>query len=207
MLRRGNNRDADQPRRPGRIRTALALGVVLGTGAVGVHAYWSDTATLTTGSFAAGSLDITLDGNATGVGTGYTKTAFGLSSMLPGESIASTIAVGNGGTVPLSYTATATATGDLASAIAFKVYTGGTASNSGTAATGDRAGSCGGTFVSGPTVLTDTPQSMITTPRSVAVGSSENICILASLSTSASSSLQGSTATAMFAFAATQPGH
>jgi predicted ribosomally synthesized peptide with SipW-like signal peptide len=182
------------------------LGLVSGTGAVGTYAYWSDQATLTTGGFDSGTLDLTVDGTLAGQAGTYTKSAFTLSDMIPGESVASSLSLENGGSVALTYTATATASGALAPGLTFRVYTGGAASNSGTAAAGNRVGSCSGTSVFGPTTLTGSAASVIASARQLDPGDDETLCIVATLSSSAANALQGQPATASFVFHAQQLG-
>ena len=129
-----------------RIRALLSLGVVLGFGAVGTAAYWTDQATLAGTTFTAGTLDLKLDGNLAGPGGSYTKTSLGITNLIPGESVAVTVSVQNAGTVGFKYTAKAYNTGDLSSGLRWTVVANSTASNSGTEAAGTRAGSCcGGT--------------------------------------------------------------
>jgi hypothetical protein len=173
---------------------------------VGTLAYWSDQATLSTGPISSGTLDVTLDGTLSGQGGTYPQTSFALSNMIPGESVASAVSVGNGGSVTLRYTATATASGGLASGLTFQVYAGGTASNTGTAAAGDRAGSCTGASTFGPAVLTGVAQSVIATPRQLAAGGSESVCVVAALPTTAGNALQGTSATGTIVFDAKQLG-
>ena len=48
-----------------RTRALLSMGVVLGLGSVTTLAYWTDSATLTGGSFASGTIDLKLDGSTT----------------------------------------------------------------------------------------------------------------------------------------------
>jgi predicted ribosomally synthesized peptide with SipW-like signal peptide len=194
-----------RPRR-GRIRAALTLGAALGLGAVGTLAYWSDQATLSSGPISSGTLDLTLDGSLSGQGGTYTQSTFALANMIPGESVASAVSVANGGSVTLRYTATATAAGGLAAGLTFQVYAGGTATNTGTAAAGNRAGSCTGTSTFGPAVLTGLAQSVIATPRQLLSGAAESVCIVAALPTTANNSLQGTTATATVVFDAKQLG-
>ena len=205
----GRRVNEDGPRRrwwSGRIRAFMTLGLVVGVVAMGTAAYWNDTATMTTGPISSGTLDLTLDGNLTGQGGTYAKSAFTVTNLIPGESFASSVAVANNGSVGLTYTATGTATGALASGLTFQVYAAGTASNSGTAAAGNRAGTCGGASTFGPLALTSTAQSVITSARTLATASQESVCVLVRLPTTAGNALQGQSATASLVFAAKQFG-
>jgi predicted ribosomally synthesized peptide with SipW-like signal peptide len=206
MASHRGGRGTRRPRRRGRIRALLTLGAALGLGAVGTLAYWSDQATLSTGPISSGILDLTLDGSLPGQGGTYTQSSFALSNMIPGESVASAVTVANGGSVTLLYTATATAAGGLASGLTFQVYAGGTATNTGTATAGNRAGTCTGTSTFGPAVLTGVAQSVIATPRQLASSASESVCVVAALPTTANNSLQGTSATATVVFDAKQLG-
>jgi predicted ribosomally synthesized peptide with SipW-like signal peptide/uncharacterized repeat protein (TIGR01451 family) len=200
--------DGPPPRRRwwrGRVRVILALGLVAGLGVAGTRAYWSDLASVDSNPIQSGTLDLTIDGSLTGQGGTLTKTSFGLTAMVPGESVASTVTIANAGSVPLTYTSTATATGTLPSAMTFQVFSGGSATNTGTAASGNRTGACTGTSISTST-LTTTPQSVISTARSLTGGGSEVICIVAKLLTSAGNNLQGLSTTATFTFNAKQVG-
>lgn len=191
-----------------RLRAALSLGVLVGFGAVGTAAYWTDQATLASTTFTAGTLDLTLDGNLSGQGGSYTKSSLTLTDMIPGESVAVTVSVQNSGTVGLKYTASAYNTGGLASGLRWTVVANSTSSNSGSASSGNRAGSCssGTTTASSVTLSTSSgsPTTVIGTPRTLASSASENVCIIAALSSSADNSLQGQSATGTFVFDAAQ---
>jgi predicted ribosomally synthesized peptide with SipW-like signal peptide len=205
-INRAHSARTRRHRPSGRLRAFLTLGLVLGFVAMGSAAYWNDDATLSTGPISSGSLDLTLDGNLAGQGGTYVKSSFTVANMVPGESFASSVAVGNNGSVGLTYTATGTATGVLATGLTFQVYVGGTAANSGTAAAGNRAGTCGGTSTFGPATLTSTSQSVVSSARTLTAGSQESVCFLVRLPTSAANTLQGQTATSSFVFAAKQFG-
>lgn len=195
-------------------RAVLSLGIILGLGSVSTMAYWTDTATMTTGSISAGTLDLKLGGNLAGQGGTWNNTSLALTDMVPGESVAKDFTVQNAGAIGLTWTATAAATGDLALStsatsaqrLQFAVYVGGTSSNSGTAAAGNRTGTCTGTVAYGPAALTSTQSSVVSTAQSLAASGSQNVCIKVSLPSAAPNALQGTTATATFIFNATQVG-
>ena len=126
--------------------------------------------------------------------------------MLPGESVAADISVKNAGSVALRYTADATAAGKLAEGLTFEVFPDGTAANAGSADTADRSGSCTGTSNFGPTALTGDDASVIARPRQLEAGSSETVCVVATLSASAANTLQGTSATTTIVFDAKQLG-
>lgn len=205
-------RAAPRRRTSGRARALLTLGAVgalaLGLGAQGTFAFWTDEATVTTGSFASGTLDITLNGALAGApnnGGTTNLSALALANMVPGESIAVAFPVANAGTTPLTYTATGTATGALASSMQFSVYPG-TASNTGTAAANTRAGACTGSAIATNQVLTASSAAVIGTPRSLAPAASESICVIARLDSAAGNATQSQTMSASLVFSAKQVG-
>lgn len=194
-----------------RSRAVLTLGVVLGLGAVGTLAAWSDTATATSGAFSTGSVDIQLN-NDQGNPTAYAFATLNMpnllsspnkSIMLPGNSVAATLPVQNKGSLAFGYTLAASATGVLlAPYLTVAVYTGATASN--TAATG----TCGGTGSSqigtGTTLSTSGSVPLIAISRALgATTGAETLCFVVTLSSSAPTTVQSETATATFVFTAT----
>ncbi len=210
-----SHRSDRQPRRGGRNgRTRAALSLlalaVVATGASveGTFAAWTDSATVQTGPFSSGTLDITLGGQLAGPGTTnnpgtWNNTTSTLLNMSPGESHAVSFPVRNNGSTPLKYTVTGTGSGALAVAngMQFAVYFGATASNSGTESGANRVGSCGGatpTDATG-TTLTGTAATFAT-DRALTPAQSENVCIVARLSSAAPNTLQGQTMTAAFLF-------
>ena len=209
-------RRAARPRRTGRIRALLSLGALLGLGAIGTTAFWTDTATLSTGEIKAGELDVGLDDTfLDGPGGTYANTAITVPNLTPGESIAFSVEVNNLGNAPLSYTATATASGNLATLntppvtsanrLQWTIVPGGTKDNQGSAAAGTRVGTCSGTASYGPGVLGASATTIVGTGQQVAVGSSpQNLCIRVSLPTTAPNALQNETATAVVTFNAKQ---
>ena len=117
MKRNMTNAPAKQSsRRSIRVRAFLSLGILLGFSSVNTLAFWTDSATMTTGTITSGSLDLQLNGNLAGQGGTWTNSAFTFSNMIPGESFAVTVPVQRAaGTAPFTYTATGTSTGGLAS--------------------------------------------------------------------------------------------
>jgi len=187
--------------RSARTRAVLTLGVVLGLGSVSTLAYWTDEATVTAGTFTSGTLDVTindaLDGQANNGGT-TADTGFALSDMIPGESIARTVKIGNAGSIPFAYTAKAWNSGGLATGLRWTVVAGSTASNTGTAAAGNRTGSCssGTTTSSNVTIGTSAgaATTIVTPARTIAVGAFENVCVIVKLDSGAGNGLQGASA-------------
>lgn len=196
----------------GRTRALMSLGAVaflaLGLGAQGTFAFWTDSATVTTGSFTSGTLDITLDGKLSGAANeGGTTTLpdFTLSAMVPGESQAVSFPVANAGSVGLTYLVNGSATGALAPEMQFTVATG-TATNGGTAAAGTRNGTCSGANLATNQVLNGAASPVVATPRALAPSASESICVIARLNTAAVNSAQGKTMNASLIFSSKQVG-
>lgn len=185
-----------------RTRAVLSLGIVLGLGAVGTLAAWTDSATATSSKFSAGT--ILLHANDTHETSTMTSLAMG--NMKPGDSVAGMLPIENRGTVDFSYTALATTSADLVLAPNLKVaaYSSATVSNSAVAA----GKICSGTLINPAVSLAPTPTSrtMISTPRPLVVGGSESICIQVTLdSSTVKPSSQGKSAVVNFLFTAKNP--
>jgi predicted ribosomally synthesized peptide with SipW-like signal peptide len=185
-----------------RLRALLAAGMVVGLGAVGTLAAWTDESAATA-TFAAGTLDLKLkmlpDGT---LADSVAMTSLDMTAMYPGVSKAAMVQASNSGSVPLSYTLTGSAVagavglgGNLGTSLLVSAYSGSTAVNTAT------TGQCtGGTQIGGPVSLTGP---LVTTPRALAAGSTENLCLLVSLPSNAANNLQGASTTATFTFNAT----
>ncbi|WP_458111601.1 CalY family protein [Arthrobacter sp. R1-13] len=175
-----------------RIRALLAAGMVLGLGAVGTLAAWTDESTATA-TFSAGTLDLKLSTVPQGPFTDTVAlTTLDMPAMYPGVSKAGMVSVSNSGTVPLAYTLTGAASGELGAALKVSVYLGGTATN--VASTG----TCSGTLLG----TADLPLAgtLISSARTLPAASTESLCLLVKLPATASNSLQGTTTTANFTF-------
>lgn len=185
-----------------RVRAVLALGMVLGTGAVGTMAAWTDTATATSGAFSTGSIDLQLN-SVQGNPTAYAFTALTKANMTPGQSIAAMLPVQNKGSVAFNYLATVTSTtSTLAPHMRGSTYLGGTATNNATT----NVGTCSGTLLKGPVALVSGGTStgnIIDSRPMVATTGVENICFLVAVDVAAPTTVQGTTVTATFNFTAT----
>ncbi len=192
----------------GRTRALLSLGILLGFGAVSTMAYWTDQATMTGGPISAGTLDLRLKDAGTLIGQGGTwpNTGFTAAGLIPGESVAFSFPVRNDGSAGFRLTATATASGDLAPGLRFTTTHGASpAVMTGTEAGGNRVGTCGSNTASGPTILSDTPASVIPTPGvTIGSGNLTTVCVIVKLDTSADNALQGKSGAATFVFDAQQ---
>jgi predicted ribosomally synthesized peptide with SipW-like signal peptide len=194
--------------RPRPVTLALAAVALLAS-AHGTFAFWTDDANVQSGGFTAAALDITLDGNLAGAannGGTWTQNSFALDAMLPGESRAVSFVVANAGTAGLTYAVTGTSTGALATGLRFSIYSGGAATNSGTAAAGNRTGTCAGSSLVTDATLSSVASTLVSTRRPLAVGANETVCVIARLDASAPNSLQGTTATSLLTFTSRQVG-
>ncbi|OUZ12574.1 hypothetical protein BHE97_02445 [Aeromicrobium sp. PE09-221] len=198
-----------------RRRSAVLVWIVgvilaLAVGVGGTMAFWSDEATVETGSLEAGRLDVTLNGQLTGPGGSIADAQFAIADLVPGESFARTITVGNGGTVPLDFSVTGSTSGTLGTALRWTVVAGGTAGNTGTIAAGDRTGTCTGGTTTYPSATISgsaaSPTTVVGTRGPLAVGTAQSLCIIVGLDPNAPGTLQGETATARFVVTGTQRG-
>jgi predicted ribosomally synthesized peptide with SipW-like signal peptide len=176
------------------LRLVLSLGMVVGVGATGTFAAWTDSVTVTGTSISTGTIDLKVNGSDSVVG----YSTMNISNMVPGNTTAGVLTVRNGGTAPLRYYLDASATGSLGAALVAKVTGDGT--TSGTSpfvnCAGTALGSSGVAF--GPSLLGSS-----SSQRQLAPGASETLCIQASLPTNASTTLQGATTSITFTFQGT----
>ena len=175
-----------------RIRALLAAGMVLGLGAVGTLAAWTDESTATA-TFSAGTLDLKLGTLPEGPFTDTVAlTTLNMPVMYPGVSRAGMVSVSNSGTVPLSYTLAGTGTGTLGAALTVSVFAGGTATNDAS------TGTCSGTLLG----TADLPLigTLISSARTLPATSTESLCLLVKLPSTAATTLQGTTSAATFTF-------
>ncbi|GAB2665580.1 SipW-dependent-type signal peptide-containing protein [Prescottella soli] len=177
-----------------RPRAIASLGIVLGLGAIGTLAAWSDTATATSGVFSTGSIDLQLNGNQ-GNPDAYAFATLTKTNMLPGNSVAATLPVQNTGTTQFNYTMVANATSSaLAPQLKVLISTG--TSNGTTCA--------GGTVIANNLPLVSGGQTnLIPTARTLANGTSETLCFQVALDSAAPTSVQNQTVNVSFNFNAT----
>ena len=179
-----------------RLRALLGLGVLLGVGATGTFAFWTDDVVISGTTFTAGTLDLQVNSS-----DAPSTTTLGMSSMVPGNTSAEVLTVKNNGTAPLKYTLTGGLTGtdaaayNTAAALKLTVVAAGTKSGSGNSST-----CTGGTVIYGPTALTNvTSTAIIGTRRGpLAAAGTEALCFQVTFDAAASTTLQGKTATATF---------
>ncbi|MFE4503759.1 SipW-dependent-type signal peptide-containing protein [Rhodococcus sp. NPDC056743] len=146
-----------------RIRAVLSLGMVLGLGAVGTMAAWSDSATATTGMFSTSSIQLKVDNQR----PTHQFTALKRNSMLPGQSVAGAMTVQNTGTIDFNWAVSPVATGSPALISKLKVSLYKTAANNGN--------TCSGALIT--TLLNASPPPAAFVPRLLAPGATEPVCI------------------------------
>lgn len=149
-----------------RTRAVLSLGMVLGLGAVGTMAAWTDQATATTGVFSTSSMQMKVDGQ--GASTAVTQLAAG--DLMPRSSTAAMIDVSNTGTVPFTFTATATAQGDAqwAQSLTLEAFAGGTVD-------GDKCS--GGTEIGSTTLAAGSENTLIGTGQALDAEAEQPVCL------------------------------
>lgn len=176
------------------VRIVLSLGVVVGLGATGTFAAWTDSVAVTGTSISSGSIDLKVNG----LDTVTTFTSMNVSTMVPGNSTAGVVTVRNSGSAPLKYYVDAAASnGDgkgLGAALVAKVTGDGVTTGSSPTVT------CAGTALAG--TGTSFTSNLVTSasPRLLAAGASETLCFQATLPSNAASSLQSATTNIQFNF-------
>lgn len=178
------------------VRALLSLGMVVGLGATGTYAYWTDQVQITGTTITAGTIDLKVENQDTV--TGYS--AMNITNMVPGNSVAGVLTVKNAGTAPLKYYVDALASPDLkglGAALAVRVTDG--------AVTGSLPSrTCTGNVLASATGFGSNMLGSAASGRLLAAnGGSETICIEATLPANASSSLQGATTDVKFTFTGT----
>ena len=173
----------------GRARATMSVGIVLGLGAVGTLAAWTDNATATSGVFSTGSIEMKLNGDP-GDPTAYGFTTLTKTGMMPGDSVTATLPVQNTGAAQFKYTLAATATGEAALAPFMKVTV--------------LDQSCT-TAIAGPLGLSTTASTpIITAGRQLAATTgSETLCFKVTLDPGVTTALQSKSLNVSFQFAAT----
>lgn len=147
-------------------RAGLTVGIVLGAGAVGTMAAWSDSATATSGTFSAGEVEV-VDLKINGDAPVHQFVAMNRSSVLRGQSAAGSLNVQNTGTADLTWSMSAQATGtqDLINVLTVGLYSG--AGNDGSICTGPQIGS----------TLAMSSSPTLATGRNLTSGDSEEVCV------------------------------
>ncbi len=182
-----------------RVLAAMSLGVVAACAATGTFALWSDSATISGTTISSGSIDLKVNSN---VDSDNGFTTMSLANMVPGNSAAGVITVRNAGNSPFTYYVDGAASNadgkGLGTALVVKVT--GDATRSGASPNFTCAGSA--LANTGTSFAANLVQS--SNPRLLAAGSSETLCVQATLPTGASTSLQNATTNASFTITANQ---
>ena len=184
-------RDALAWLRSARVRAVLGLGVILGFGAVGTSAYWTDQATVPGGSFTAGRLDIKVGDPTVDNDPAAFTTAFAMTNMVPGSSKDAPLKITNSGNVAFTFTVTGSATNSgtgtnqMGSALRIWVYPNST---------------CTGTAIAANVA----PNAISLSRPALAVAATTDLCFRATLPTTASTDLQGQTTKVTLTLLATQ---
>src|SRR3712207_1840131 len=131
----------------GSLRILLSLGMVVGLGATGTFAAWTDSVAVTGTSISSGTIDLKVNN----LDTVTTFTTMSATAMVPGNTTAGVLVVKNSGTAPLKYYVDATASNPtLGSALVAKVTTDAATTGSSPSVTcaGGTLGGTGTTFSS-----------------------------------------------------------
>ena len=183
-----------------RVRAVLCLGIFAAPAAVGTMAYWTADAIITTGSFSAGTLDLTVGPTledsirlpGTGGSTAYS--ALNIEDMLPGESFARPFVVRNNGTTGFTYNGSVSTVDDLLvapnSGLRVGIYLGGSPTN--TAGTTNRVGTCTGELLLEQAVSSQTSSVDVSpTDLSLARDDTDVYCVQVLLHPQSPNALQG----------------
>nr|WP_296773201.1 SipW-dependent-type signal peptide-containing protein [Rhodococcus sp. (in: high G+C Gram-positive bacteria)] len=178
-----------------RARAVMSIGIVLGIGAVGTLAAWSDTSTATSGTFTTGTIDIkvgnpAVDDNPPAFATALTNTA-----IAPGNTVTAPLLVRNSGSVAFNYTISvvANSTTGLGALLNSAVYAG---------------NSCTATALSTVTGLSSSKFFQQASPagnltRPIAVGATDQLCISVIMPSTATAPATPATGTITYSLVAT----
>jgi predicted ribosomally synthesized peptide with SipW-like signal peptide len=179
----------------GRTRALLSAGLLVGVGAVGTSAYWTDGGTVAGVGFSTGALHIDLENNQQVKPETITDwPELSLTGMADGDTRAALMTVANNsvGNARLSYRVQVAATNPLGAALSITVRRGGTISS----------GACvNGTLVGGANVSLDGFDEAV--GAHLARGQSHNLCIQVRLPSSSGVSANATSAVT-FTFPARQ---
>ncbi|RHW24317.1 hypothetical protein D0Z08_24670 [Nocardioides immobilis] len=185
-------------RRTGRVRALLCLALLGGLGATTSLAYWTDDVSITGSTFTAGTLDLEVDNADPFAGA----TVLSMTNMVPGNTSAQVLTIGNAGTAPLKYTLTGGLTGagatahNTAASLRLTIVLNGT-----TSGTGNTSTCTGGAVIYGPTALTSTTTTSILPKRPaapLATTATESLCFQVTFDAAAPTTLQGTSVSAVF---------
>ncbi len=172
----------------------LVIGMLAGAPWAITHAVFTDTQAVTGNTFSTGSVDIS---------TSPTSALVTFSGMVPGDKVTAPLTVSNAGTLQLRYAMSTAISGSttLSDGLTLAIKSGvTTCSNAGFSTDGTSAYS--GTLTAG--AIGSNAQGAQAGDRTLNTSSNEVLCFQVSLSSGASSTLQGLSTTATFTFDAEQ---
>lgn len=173
----------------GRARAIMSVGIVLGLGAVGTLAAWTDDATATSGMFTTGTIKMKLSDSEATADAPYAITALTKTGMMPGQAVTGPIKVQNAGETQFNYTMEATAVGEAALAPFMYVSV--------------FKADCATSIAPRVALSTTAAKPIITTGRAVTVAGSEDLCLKVDLDPSVTTAMQTKSLSVSFRFAAT----
>lgn len=208
MGRHTRNRGAGLLRQAGsaRARAVLSCGLLLGFSTVSTLAYWTDSATLTSSTFTAGSMDLQFDtSGAVGLGTNYAKPAMTFSGLAPSEQKAFNLDVKNVGNPAFRWRATVaqgtTSAWTFVSApLTVRLYAGRATADT----TYPQQDSCTGAALGPAQAVDTTEKSVIDVPQDLAGSGTQQICIVVGLASTATNANQGKSGSIEIDFVAEQ---
>ncbi|NYG57382.1 hypothetical protein BJ980_000305 [Nocardioides daedukensis] len=202
-----------------KIRAVLCLGILAAPATVTTMAFWTDTATIHSGTLASGSLDLTVGGTVAdsghlpGQGGTHEYSQLTIANMIPGESIARPFVVRNVGSTAFTYNAAITTEDnnlvEASAGLEVQVFVGGTPTNVGTEQAGTRVGTC----PTGSSVMSRQPVSTTPVPVHAArqtlakAGATDDhrvYCAVIALSATSSNALQNKGTSLVIALDAAQ---
>jgi hypothetical protein len=184
------------------MRLLLSLGMVVGLCGTGSFATWTLAAWTNPAAVSGATLGAArVDLKVQNLDTYSSFTALGTSKMGPSATSAGVMTVRNNGTVPLTYYVTSAATNNdgkgLGAALDVKVTGASTTTGSYPNET------CGGSALADSATSFTTPfVGSAASPRTLAAGAQETLCVQAGLSPTAAASLQNATTNITFGLAA-----
>lgn len=192
--------------RSARTRAVLSLGLLVGFGSLSTFAYWTDTATISGGTLQSGSMDMQFDTNgAVGIGTNYSRNNISWSGLAPGERKSFALTVRNVGNPVFTYSATGTRGTSPAwtftgTPITVQLFTGTPVPDT----TYPQVDGCSGASIGEAQPIDATSKNLITTPRDLAGGGSEALCVVVGIASNADNANQSKTGSVALNFTANQ---
>ncbi|MFF1555572.1 SipW-dependent-type signal peptide-containing protein [Rhodococcus erythropolis] len=182
-------------------RVVLSFGMIVGLGAVGTLAAWSDTSTATSGTFTTGAIDLQINGSQ-GRPTAYTFSALNsaAAALLPGRSAAAALTVQNRQNLAFTYTMNVSGSGTIGPGLILSVF------EKSTPTAGAGSTTCvGGTQIAAVNLST-AAQPIGSAPRPVGTGPTTRddvLCIQLTLPATAPNTVQGATGKVIVTFEGT----